>query len=65
MGFGTYNGYGVLAEIYPDKNFEIKFPFYDKINSTASSSIQIGGKIYLVSPMEKHLLYCEWYINNL
>ena len=56
MGLG---GYGGLAEIYPDTNYEIKFPFYDKINSTASSGIQIDKKIYLVSPMAKHLLYCE------
>ena len=56
MGLG---GYGGLAEIYPDKNFEIKFPFYDKINSMASSGIQIDKKIYLVSPLVKYLLYCE------
>ena len=53
------NNYGGLAEIYPDKNFEIKIPFYDIINITSASAMQINKKIYIVSPLAKYLLFCE------
>ena len=56
MGLG---GYGGLAEIYPDKNFEVKIPFYDVINTTSATAIGINKKIYLVSPWVNYLLFCE------
>ena len=56
FGFGGYNG---LAEIYPDKNFEIKIPFYDIIDDTLSSAIKINNKIYIVTPHSNYLLFCE------
>lgn len=52
-------GYGGLAEIYPDKNFEIKIPFYDLIGVNLSSALKINNKIYIVTPMENYLLLCE------
>ena len=52
-------GYGGLAEIYPDKNYDIIFPFYDLINMTSASAIQINKKVYLVSPISKALLVCQ------
>ena len=56
IGFGGYNG---LAEIYPDKNFEIKIPFYDIIDDNLSSAIKINNKIYIVTPLSNYLLFCE------
>ena len=58
-GISGNGGFGGLAEIYPDKNYTIKYPFYDKINISSASAIQINKKIYLVSPMAKYLLQCE------
>ena len=56
FGFGGYSG---LAEIYPDKNFEIKIPFYDIIDNNLSSAIKINNKIYIVAPLSNYLLFCE------
>ena len=50
-------GYGGLAEIYPDKNYSISYPFYDKI--TSASAIQINKKVYIVSPHVKYLFSCQ------
>ena len=58
-GISGSGGYGGLAEIYLDKNFEIKIPFYDLINVTSASSIQINKEIYLVSPHVDYLLLCK------
>ena len=58
-GISGNGGFGGLAEIYPDKNYEIKIPFYDKINIISASAIQINKKIFLVSPIAKYLLFCE------
>ena len=52
-------GYGGLAKIYPDKNYSISYPFYDKIDVTSSSAIQINKKIYIVSPQIKYLFSCQ------
>ena len=52
-------GYGGLAEIYPDKNYSISYPFYDVINVTSASAIQINKKVYIVSPHVKYLLECQ------
>ena len=52
-------GYGGLAEIYPDKNYSISYPFYDKIDVTSASAIQINKKIYIVSPQVKYLFSCQ------
>ena len=52
-------GYGGLAEIYPDKNYGISYPFYDVINVTSASAIQINKKVYIVSPHVKYLLECQ------
>jgi len=50
--------YGGLAEIHPDNNFNINYPFYDIINMTSASAIQIDKKVYIVSPMKKYFLVC-------
>ena len=59
VGIFGQGGYGGLAEIYPDKNFEVKIPFYDVINTTSATAIGINKKIYLVSPWVNYLLFCE------
>ena len=51
--------YGGLAEIYPDKNYDIIFPFYDMINMTSASAIQIDKKVYIVSPISNNLLVSQ------
>ena len=56
IGFG---GYGGLALIYPDKNFDIEISFYDFIDVQLSSALKINDKIYIVTPMKNHLLLCE------
>ena len=56
MGLG---GYGGLAEIYPDKNFEVKIPFYDIIELNLSSAMKINDKILIALPWAKYLLFCE------
>ena len=58
-GISGTGGYGGLAEIYPDNNFEIKIPFYDVINVVSASAMKIKRKVYLVSPIAKYLLSCE------
>ena len=58
-GIFGQGGYGGLAEIYPDKNFEVKIPFYDVINTSSATAMQINQKIYLVSPYVNYLLICE------
>ena len=50
--------YGGLAEIHPDNNFKIDYPFYDVINMTSASAIQIDKKVYIVSPMKEYILVC-------
>ena len=50
--------YGGLAEIHPDNNFNINYPFYDIINMTSASAIQIDKKVYIVSPIKKYVLIC-------
>ena len=52
------NFYGGLEEIYPDKNFSLNIPFYQKINTTSASTIKINKKIYIVSPHKKYVLIC-------
>ena len=56
MGLG---GYGGLAEIYPDKNFEVKIPFYDIIELNLSSAMKINDLILIALPWAKYLLFCE------
>ena len=58
-GISGIGDYGGLAEVYPDKNYEIKIPFYDKINIISASAIQINKKVFIVSPMAKYILFCE------
>ena len=53
------DGYGGLAEIYPDKNYSISYPFYDAIGVVSASAIQINKKVYIVSPLVKYLLSCQ------
>ena len=45
MGLG---GYGGLAEIYPDKNFEVKIPFYDMqiISALLFHTLQIIPEVH-------------------
>ena len=52
-------GYGGLAEIYTDKNFDIKILFYTTVDDNISSAIKINNKICIVTPMSNYLLFCE------
>ena len=52
-------GYGGLAEIYTDKNFDIKILFYTTVDDNISSAIKINNKICIVTPMSNYLLLCE------
>ena len=52
-------GYGGLAEIYVDKNFDLKILFYNTVDNNVSSAIKIDNKIYIVTPMSNYLLLCE------
>ena len=59
VGLLGLGGYGGLAQIYPDKNFEVEIPFYDIIELNLGSAIKIDNKILITLPWAKYLLLCE------
>jgi len=59
VGILGLGGYGGLAQIYPDKNFEVEIPFYDIIELNLGSAIKIDNKILITLPWAKYLLLFE------